>query len=296
MRTSILSRSVIAIASLALGSVALVAAPAQAASASGITMDMVYTANSGLRFGSGPDDPNPTPHTLQAVRSILSRSCTISSDIGEVLLNVGGIPTTTHRGGYGLVAYGEVYNEIFDTSRDCIVGAAAVNDGQYVLTGSGTLTVWTVPVGASDDVVPTPRSKTQALSGDAFSMAADAVPANEQIVDATFAATGSSVGTYTYTRTTKVLKPKTVKQKKAAKKAYTTKLKGAKKSYAKALKKAGSSKSKKAAAKQAYSKKRAKAKATYKKAVATYKLITKTHIGTRKMKLDFTTPRDTPSS
>lgn len=276
---SILSRSAVAIASLAVGSAALVAAPAHADTPSsavtpaGVTRETVLTAAAGVR--SMDDSTYPT--TTKALRSIVNRSCNVTSDDGEALVEVDAdsLPPAAHAD--GLVVFGYIVNFAQQSARECVVGAVAAVDPGFTLTGNASLTVNTVPTdapGLSIAVGPTTINST--LSGDVTTTTFSTPQGESLDGGAIYSANGSSVRVTKVTTTQKVTDKKTKAQKKVAKKAYAKRLKAAKASYAKALKKAGSDKTKKAAAKKAYANKKASAKAKYKYAIADYKLVKKT--------------------
>lgn len=282
MRTSILSRSVIAAASsLAIGSAVLVAAPANAAELSaaatpaGVTRETVLAAAAGLRQST--DATYPT----KAVRNIANRSCGVDADSGEATTDVEAIFLTPagHADGIAFVAH--IRNLVNDAERVCVGAAVAAAASGFQLTGTGSLTVTTeeddgpiILEGAVSAAVG-PSTVTSVLTGDVTTTVFN-LPQGEEIDNISFSANGSSVFTQKITTSTKVPDQKSAKQKKAAKKAYSKALKAAKKSYDKALEKAGGSKTKKAAAKKAYSKKKATAKARYKYAIANYKIVKKT--------------------
>ncbi len=274
MRTTLLSRSVVAVASLAIGSAALAAVPASAATPSGITRDMVLTAAAGVR--ANPAAPsvigfgNYGPEANRALRAMVNRTCGIDPDGPE--LAVGSISASTAGGksADGVVVSAILYNlDEIDTDgssgpptgRLCSFGALATTAGRSVLTGTATLTG--VPAAALSRDVFVTRASNRNLSVIFESDIEEALP--------TFTAVGSAV----QSNPVKISTPKTAKQKKAAKKTYAKRLASAKKAYKKALDKAGSSKNKKKAAKKTYDKKRKAAKASYKKAVATSKIVIK---------------------
>jgi hypothetical protein len=271
MRSTILSRSAVVVASLVVTAAALAATPAQAATASGITRDMVLQASGGIRiapatsstiFGGGIYDPA----TNRALRAMVNRTCAIDPDGPEI--GIGSIAASTVAGASaeGVVVTAVIYNMDTVTSgsgtpegRVCTFGALAPVALRSVLTGIATLT----------------GAPTAPLSGDVF-VTSPAMTSLEDYMSGpetfpTFAASGATV----QSDQVKVADKKTSKQKKAAKATYTKRLKAAKKAYTKALKKAGNSKSKKSAAKKAYSAKKSSAKAAYRAAIAEQKIVTR---------------------
>lgn len=217
MRTTILSRSLVAVAALAVGSAALTAVPATAATPTGITRESVLTAASGLRDAIGPSDPSSA--TNKALRSILHRGCSVDVDGGEVLgTSANGFPTSQGAAADGLVAYGVILNVVDGTARECIVGAVAASSPSYVLSGTATLASSTDPGG-------TPVSSVVPLAGDVTATALSVAEPGTFSSEPTFAATGRS------TKTT-VVPAKTVKDKKTkAEKSYSAARRSAKDKY-----------------------------------------------------------------
>ncbi len=272
MRTSILSRSAIAVATLAIGSAALVAAPADAATSTGVTRDMVLTAVNGVRTAAATDSSWST-ETGKALRSIVNRSCVVDYDADEYPYINDADPTAAGGSADGLLINAGVEfrtDEGWDY-RSCIIGVVATSDASFVLEGTASLSVDSTPYGGELRAAPSP-TVTRGLSGDVFVTPVASIPRDSYLTSATFTASGAASKVVT----TKVATPKTAKQKKAAKSSYKKKLKSAKKAYKKAVDKAGKSKSKKTKAKKTYNKKKKSAKASYKKAVATSKIVKKT--------------------
>lgn len=259
MRSSILSRSVIAVASLAIGSVALAATPATAATPSGITRETVLTAAAGLRITTPTADQSAA--TTAAVRDITIKGCGIpASDVNQFLVQAK--PTQAGDDADGIVLAAYIYGS---QNRSCTIGAFATADASFQLTGTVTAVSNQTPAPSS----PSTTLLTAALSGDVF--VTPSITSTSPFV--TVSAVGNAAKSTTNTVVTKVADKKTKSQKKAAKKKYEKRIKAAKKSYKKALAKAGSSKSKKAAAKKVYKAKRADAKARYKKSIAGFKIV-----------------------
>jgi hypothetical protein len=272
MRPSFLSRSVVAVASLAVGSVALAATPATAATPSGVTRDQVLAAAASVR--SMPSDADYEAVTEPLLLAIARPSCSITADERAFF---DADPTEAGQGADGLLikAYIETAQRENRTYRQCVVAAVASTNPAMTLSGTLTLNGSTRESFLSDSntVLPPARS---ALSGDVFVSPPITVTGDVYVDETSFTATGNGTRDVSVTTTVKVTDKKTKNEKRKAKKAYLKKLKSAKKSYVKALKKAGKSKSKKAAAKKAYARKRVSAKSTYKVATAGYKLVKKT--------------------
>lgn len=281
MRTSRLTRSLIATASLAVASATLAAAPANAGpsiadTSNGVTRAQVLTAAAGVRA-----NPNPTTSggpffsgydagTNRALRAMVNRVCVVDPDGPE--LNYGTLAAATVGGGSadGVVVSAILINiDSVSTGggsivngRICSFGALAATDARGVLGGTATLTGLPPAALSGDAFVTSPiNASLAALSGSGGSDLYSVLP--------TFSATGAS----TVTVDTKVVAKKSSKQKKAAKAKYSKQLKSAKKAYTKALDKAGSNKSKKSKAKKAYSAAKSSAKTTYKNAIANYKIV-----------------------
>jgi hypothetical protein len=275
MRSSILSRSVVALATVAIGSAALAATPANAASASGVTRDQVLTAANGVRAATGAQ-PSYSAATVRAMRAIVVAGCD-AGDASPFLNTVRAV--TTSDDADGLIITASI--DTFSDNYLCTVAAFATSDTSSTLSGTVKIagTVDSTVFGPGfPTTASTPVDQTSALSGDAYVTPAirtqysDFGPTNVN-VDAS--ATGTATKTTTTTTNVKVKDKKTKSEKKAAKKKFSKRLAQAKKNYVKALDKAGSSKSKKAAAKRVYAKARALAKAKYKYATAGYKIVKK---------------------
>lgn len=263
MRTSILSRAVVAVAALGIGSAALAAVPATAATPSGITRDEVLTAANGLRIADPTDEQQSI--TSAAVRDIFKKGCGIPADSNDFTMYFSE-PTEAGDDADGVLLSGYVY---VDPMRACSIGVVATTDPAFQL--SGVVTLSTQPSGED---APATTVRSEALTGDVF-----ATTPVEDLFGLSMTATGSSTKTTSAPGTKKIADKKSKAEKKAAKSKYEKRLKAAKKKYVKALDKAGNSKSKKSAAKKAYSKSRASAKAKYQYAIAGYKIV-KTTVST----------------
>lgn len=269
MRTSILSRSVIAVASLAIGSVALAATPATAASPSGITRDQVLTAANNYRAGGTMEQYFTV--ILPQFTAIARSACGPAAG-EEPYFDIS--PTAAGQAADGFLL--KVYNDEAETSQ-CLVAILATTDPAKTLAGSLTVNA-TTAIDYPDGPKTVRPPASQALSGDVFVSAPITVSGDTYIDDASFTANGNTTRSFKVTTTTKVKDKKTTSEKKSAKKKFEKRNKAAKKSYKKALDKAGKSKYKKAAAKRAYSAKKASVKAKYKYSTANYKLVKKTTI------------------
>lgn len=277
MRQSVLSRSVVALATLAVGSAVLAAVPATAATSSGITRSQVLNAAQLTRDDPAASSGNPTalaPATSKALRVLANRACAIDHD-DEVAVYNFGLPVASGDSADGLMVLAQIIDPStpsMQNGRMCIFGVLAAAKGSTTLSGAANLT--------------TDAVRTYALSGDVFvtparSFVFDSEAESEppfDMQDLAFTASGTAT-TLTKATTTKTIKtPKTKAQKKSAKKKYDQALSSAKKAYKKALKKAGTSGSKKTSAKKAYDKKKASAKKTYQRRIATTKVTTVTTV------------------
>ena len=288
MRTSILSRSAIAVATLAVGSAAFAAVPANAASASGVTRDQVLTAANGVRAATAADT-GYSRSTLRLMRTIAEAGC---DAVGDNLTLVRAKATQAGEAADGLVLTSSVQS--FDgTTSQCTIAAFAASDTSSTLQGTATLT------GSIDVFFPsfppttssTPVSETSALSGDVAITPAytSNVPTGFSTTNLDASANGTATKTTTTTTNVKVKDTKSKGEKKAAKKKFSKRLAQAKKNYAKALDKAGSSKNKKAAAKRVYAKARALAKAKYAADTAGFKIVKKTTTSSAERAFSITT-------
>jgi hypothetical protein len=259
MRTSVLSRSVIAVASLAIGSVALVAAPAEAAPP-GVTKEQAMLAVNGFRSADGPGGGGPvSPEAVAATRGILAASCELAP--GEIIEDLAAEPATTRAVVDGMLAVGWIGDANGSDVRTCLVGVTVATFAGHRLVGSGTVTadLW---IGQADS--PKRTTVRSQLSGDVSVTAPLSVRASDYIDQAMFSATGSALSSVTERYTS--VRNRTKAEKRTAKKVYVKQLATAKKSLTKALRKAGSSPAKKKRAKQAYARKKATATSVYSRA------------------------------
>jgi hypothetical protein len=287
MRHTMLSRSVIAVASLAVGSAAFAAVPASAASSLGVTQDQVLTAVNGVRTAAGSEG-ELSKSTQRALFAITSKACDVDGNLGEYLYVRNAVPTTAGDDADGLLITAELYGSTNSNDEACTFAAFASTVGGFQLSGTATITAQTTV-----DGVTSPYSQVSALSGDAFTTPAiitdDSTNAGQPYA-VVASATGNATKTSTVTTSTKVKDKKSAKEKKAAKKKFSKRLAQAEKNYAKALDKAGSSKNKKAAAKRVYAKARALAKAKYAYDTAGFTIVKKKSTVSDVRAFDITTP------
>jgi hypothetical protein len=259
MRTSILSRSVVAVASLAIGSVALAAAPATATTPSGITRDMVLTAAASVRA----DQTNDVPYsdaTKAALLALSSRACDLSG--ATEVLTYGG-PVETPGSADALMVETEIY--VGDSIRGCSFAAIASTDPELRLSGHLALTDRTYV-----DSIEEETTTSYDISGPVFTT--PPLKLDDSFSYSNFKAVGSTVGSTKVLNTDKVPDKKTKSDKALAHKKYKTRVTNAKRAYAKALKKADST-SETRAAKRAYRARKAIAKAKHTYAIANYKIV-----------------------
>lgn len=298
MRKTILSRSVVAVATLAIGSVALAATPATAASALGVTQEQVLTAVNGVRTANA-SSADFSKSTQRALFAIASKACDVDGSLGEYLYVRNAVPTTAGDDADGLLITAELYGSTNSDDQACTFAAFASTAASFQLSGTATITAQTTVFDeALDEYVTSPYKQVSNLTGDAFTTPAiitDENTNNGQPYDVVAAAAGNATKNSTVVTSTKVKDKKSTKEKKAAKAKYTKRLAQAKKNYAKALDKAGSSKNKKAAAKRVYAKARALAKAKYAYATAGFKIVKKTSTVSDVRAFNITTPAPTSS-
>ncbi|KAA1380436.1 hypothetical protein [Aeromicrobium fastidiosum] len=278
MRSSLLSRSVVAAAALAIGSVALAAVPANAATSTGITRDMVLAAASVVRAEAGSSQ-NPesggSPATQAALNALVSRTCDLSSgkpvqsfgSAVDVPDGVDGVAVTA------VIATSLSPSDLESVETCSFVAVAPVGN---VTTFTGSVTVRTLSIVLENGGIGfgsgSSSTKVFELSGDVF--ASPRVQAKGEIAFAGLQADGlvkSPVGN-AFT-TTKVADKKSKAVKKAAKKKYERRIAAAKKTYAKALKRAGRNAAERTAARTAYVSRRAAVRSTYAYSIAGYKLV-----------------------
>jgi hypothetical protein len=270
MRPTLLTRSVISVASLAIGSVALAATPATAVpAAAGTTRDQIVSAAAVLRL----DAPTPEQYSAaaKALRIVAARSCNVDFESGESVSVYQASAFAAGDDADGVLVSADVYVPDGDSfsRRDCTISALVTTDASFSLSGSVSISASKSGPVADTTILTAP------LSGSTYvSPIADVNNFDPNSISST--AVGSATKTTKTTTSTKVKDKKSAKEKKAAKKKFSKRLAQAKKNYAKALDKAGSSTSKKAAAKRVYAKARALAKAKYAYDTAGFKNVKKT--------------------
>ena len=266
MRSTLLTRSVVSVTSLAIGSVALAATPAVAVpAAAGSTRDQIIATAAVLRL----DNPTIEQYSAaaKALRVIASRGCSVDFESGEYVSVYQAAAFATGDDADGVLISADVFYPDGDSfsRRDCTITALITTDASFSLSGSVSISASKSGPVADTTILTAP------LSGGTFvSPIADVNNFSSSSVSST--ATGSATRTTTTPVVEKVKDPLSKAEKKAAKKKYVKRLAQAKKNYAKALDKAGRSKSKKAAAKRIYAKARALARAKYATATAGYTL------------------------
>jgi hypothetical protein len=248
MRTSLMTRSVISIASLAIGSVALAAAPASADTSSGISRETVLTVASNVKFGI--DRYGPTTQAL------VERVCGFDGNTGR---DIQITASYDEQGVDGFLVQAYVDGRGETSSPNCTFAAFATSEAFSTMSGTATVASQQLPVLELRAAAPATHDYT--LSGDVYVTA----PVTDIGYgdDATATASGDVTRTEAArTTTSRVVTPKTTAVKVAARKAYQRTIDTAQAKLVKALKKAGKSSSKKAAARATYAarKKAAKAK------------------------------------
>jgi hypothetical protein len=264
MRTSILTRSAVAVATLAVGSAVLVAAPAQAATTNGITRAEVLAAANEARTSLSANRPTSSP----AITALASKACGVPlSGVSQAIASPVDTPDSVDGVAVSAFLVPETDSEESPTRTCTFAAGAAVGSGTS-LSGEAIVATYLF-----DGRSITPSLQSLDLSGDVF--ASSAVMTTTGFVLTSFGASGLATGqpSKRVVTLTKKFDKKSKADKKAAKKAYVKRLKAAKKAYAKALKKAGSSRSKKSAARAAYTARRSSAKQAYSYAIADYKYV-----------------------
>ena len=158
MRSSILSRSVVAVASLAIGSVALAAVPASAATPAGTTRDQVLSLATSARADGG----ELSQATRAAAAQILNRECGTQAPriiTEDSIRAVQPVAVDATVDGVYLNATVRDENGQGTGVGDCAVGIVAARASGTTLSGSASLT--TTPLFGT--TVTTPAAS---LSGD----------------------------------------------------------------------------------------------------------------------------------
>lgn len=249
MRSSILTRSALAVASLAIGSVALTAAPATADTPSGVTRELIASS----ARGTFTDDNDTATKTLiskvcksgtVADEDYTSRTFIFSDDVDGVLVQ----------------ARVDRQEGVEGSGRYCTFAALATVAPYASL--SGTVTI------SADQLDRSARVSDAAVLSRSFTLSGD-VYVTEPIttVDYAFGSTGVASGSVVKveqatTSTSRVSTPKSSAVKSKALASYQRTIASAKAKLSKSLKKAGDSRSKKAAARKIYAARKKAAKAT----------------------------------
>lgn len=290
MRPSIMSRSMITLATLAITSGALTATSATAAAPAGVTRGEVLAAATAIRADTGnPFEYSPaTQHTL---RVLALKVCDVDARIGQSLMAIFASPIESRDNVDGLATWAIVYTPGIGLDdppllQGCSFGSLATTSAGDVMSGTSTL------AGS--------RTISSRLSGNVFTtppmIDETAGPDEEDAPLPAFSAEGDSVRSTTTTTSTKVVTPKTAKQKKAAKKIYLKKFMSIKKAYAKALEKAGSNRSERSKARKVYDKKFRAAKKAYRAAVAkTSKVVKNSKTTVKKSPFDVSASAEVPT-
>ena len=256
MNTSIAHRSVIALASLAIGSVVLAATPATAAAPAGVTRQTVLAAAQEAR------DDSAQPLVDELVLAV----CAVEE--GETFERSAD-PVDRSAAVDGLL----VNAQISDGSKEvryCVFAALAPTAASATMSGTVTIS----DPGVIEATFSAARAlQTSDLSGDVSVTKPIDIGAGRLTASASGTVVSASASD---TAITRLVTPKTTQQKKAARKAYDRKVTAAKKIYATALKRAGTSASTRSAAKRAFRAKKSVALAAYRKATAGTLTITST--------------------
>lgn len=279
MRPTVLTRTVTTVASLAIGSIALAAVPATAATPSGITRETVLTAVNGIR-NAQIGDTSLSDNAQTAVYDLISRACGYSLTAGENEIHGWDAELVTPGSADGAVFTAYLHEEPDGASdythRTCNFGVLATTDASAALTGDATITVTTDDAPAEVDLrsaAASSKSSSSKLSGDVAVTANVGQPEEEATGPsvATFTASGDAFKTIGGITTKKVWDNKSRADKALAKDKYEKRISRAKKAYKKAVSRAGGNSAQKAAAKKVYVARRAAYKRNYKAAVWSYR-------------------------
>jgi hypothetical protein len=279
MRTSILSRSAIAVATLAIGSAALVAAPATAATSNGVTREEVLAAAAAVRADAASE---ATSDSTQAKLAALAAK--VCGPTVDDRFNVFGQPVSTPDSVDGLTITviqptgmpeeTPPFPSPFLGIDSCTFVAVAPIGGATTFAGdlsvsTATLDPFAGPFGPGQST----SDNVYALSGDVFS--SPPMKVTHSVNFSAMAAEGlvTSENGQRVLTVSKIADKKSKAAKKAAKARYVKRTKAAKKTYARALKRAGSNRAAKDAARMTYLSRRASLKSAYAYAIADYKLV-----------------------
>ena len=278
MRTSILTRSAVAVATLAVGSVALAAVPATAATPSGITRETVLTAVNGIR-AAGPDSTDYSDATQAALDELIAKACDFPA-VGSNRTEGFGVKAVTPGSADGIVVSVYLHENPTGAStshRLCNFGALVPTDSSATLTGDATITVTTAPFDQTLRAAAAPQttSSTTKLSGDVAVTANVGLPDDQLngVTTADLSASGEAVKTLGGVVTKKIWDNKSRAEKSLAKKKYDKRIARAKQTYKKAVSRAGGDNAKKAVAKKVYAAQRAAYQRKYNLAVWNYRYV-----------------------
>ncbi|KQX74237.1 hypothetical protein [Aeromicrobium sp. Root472D3] len=273
MRSSLLSRALIAVASSSVASAALAVAPATAATPSGTTRDAVLSLASAARA----DASAPSRTTRTAAAQVLTRECGLASGESVDVADVNFVRAVTPIAGVdGVYLDAEVRNGL-TVLRECALGLVAPTADGATLTGTATLDVV-----AGDSIQQAPSVP---LSGDvSVIVLTNATRFSDGF---SYTATGRASRTVTTTTTDRVRVEPTANARTRARNTYDASAQKARKAYKKAVEKADGSARKKASAKRAYRARIVAARTTYAKAVAP-RLVTRTRTSAVTQFSDFT--------
>jgi hypothetical protein len=277
MRTSILSRSVIAVATLAVGSAVFAAVPATAATQNGVTRQEVLTAAAALR-ADGATQIDPSASTETALLALARKVCgpTAQNPYASPVETPGSVDGLTVTSMVDLGTEDEGGFTPFDTcsfTAVATVGAGTTFSGESrVYTNSFNGIIGGGPI-ITAQAGPSYSDTIYQLSDDVFVSPPQTI--SNGLTFAGFDANGlvKSPTSKRVLTSVKIADKKSKAEKRAAKKAYVKRIKVIKKSYAKAKRKAGKSAEKKAIARMKYVTRRATTKSAYAYAVADYKLV-----------------------
>ena len=291
MRTSLLSRSVVALATLGISSAALAAVPASAASPAAVTRQQVLAVMDAFRNEAAGnwDDLEGLKSAQRALFGITSTVCGVQIDAEQYDYYRGEARPILAKQAEGLLVSIDVSQFSDDQSagyRLCSFAVLAASEDGATLGGQATIGYVPVPPAPptppgeedpSEQPAPVapPAPVTTTLSGDVFTAPVLNFSSEDQFdwIGVSFAADGTATTKTPALVTKKVWDKKSTSEKKAAKKKYVKRLKAAKATYKRALGKAKGDTSKKAAAKQAYRKQRADATTKYKYAIWNYRYV-----------------------
>lgn len=233
MSISFLTRSAVAVASLAIGSAVLAAAPASAAGSTDVTRGEILEAYASRGFLAEPTDAD-----LLLVQKVCGDA--VPSDDYYSMT-----PNQTSSGVDGVLVQAYVPGEGEAPPTFCTFAAFAPDEAAATMSGTATISPSQLTLNA------TAADATYTLSGDAY--VTEPITDEEFIFSASVSASGDVVKTLAATTTkTRVSTPKSTQVKKAAFRTYQRSVSKAKAAYKKSVAKAGTSSGKKKAARATY--------------------------------------------